>query len=173
VSIVDEIVAANQVYAETFDAANIPMPPRRQLAILTCMDARIYPNKIFGLREGDAHIIRNAGGRARDALRSLAMSQELQGTREIIVLHHNDCGLLGISNAEIRSKLVQSLGPDAMQPAGQIDFLPWPDVEQALRNEMYDIRTSPLIRPNTPITGFVYDEQTGLVRRVEGIDDRA
>ena len=166
-SLIDEIVAANQIYASTFDAANIPMPPRRHLAILTCMDARIYPNKIFGLNEGDAHIIRNAGARAAEAIRSLAVSQELQGTREIIVLHHRDCGLLNTSNAEIRQKLVASLGPDAMQPAGQIDFLPWPIVEQALRNEVYNIKTSPLIRPGTPITGFIYDEQTGLIHQID------
>jgi carbonic anhydrase len=158
---------ANQAYAETFDASNIPMPPRRHLAILTCMDARIYPNKIFGLREGDAHIIRNAGARAVEAIRSLAISQELQGTREIIVLHHMDCGLLAPSNAEIRGRLVQSLGPQATQPAAQIDFLPWPNVEQALRNEVYNIRTSPLIRPETRITGFIYDEQTGLIHEVD------
>jgi carbonic anhydrase len=131
------------------------------------MDARIYPNKVFGLQEGDAHIIRNAGGRTAEAIRSLAVSQELMGTREIIVLHHRDCGLLNRSNAEIRQRLVESLGPEAMQPAAQIDFLPWPDVEQALRNEVYNIRTSPLIRPDTPVTGFVYDEQTGLIHRVD------
>ena len=166
-AIVDEILEANKRYAETFDAANIPMPPRRHLAILTCMDARIYPNKIFGLNEGDAHIIRNAGARAADAIRSLALSQELQGTREIIVLHHKDCGLLAPSNSEIRTKLVESLGPDAVQPAAQLDFLPWPHVEQALRNEVYNIRTSPLIRPETVITGLIYDEQTGLIHRVD------
>jgi carbonic anhydrase len=166
-SLVDEIIAANRTYAETFDAANIPMPPRRHLAILTCMDARIYPNKIFGLNEGDAHIIRNAGARAADAIRSLALSQELQGTREILVLHHRDCGLLAPSNWEIRSRLVKSLGEHVTQPAAQIDFLPWPDVEEALRNEVYNIKTSPLIRPGTPVTGFVYDEQTGLIHQVE------
>ncbi len=168
-SLVEEIIAANAEFAEAFDAANIPIPPRRKLAILTCMDARIYPNKIFGLHEGDAHIIRNAGGRAADALRSLAISQELMGTREIVVLHHNDCGLLGRSNAEIRSRLVSSLGQVAMQPAANLDFLPWPDVEQALRNEMYDIQTSPLIRPGTPVTGFIYDEETGLIRQVDAL----
>lgn len=166
-SLVDEIIAANKTYAETFDASNIPMPPRRHLAILTCMDARIYPNKIFGLREGDAHIIRNAGARAADAIRSLALSQELQGTREIIVLHHNDCGLLRPTNSEIRTRLVESLGPEATQPAAQIDFLPWPNVEQALRNEVYNIKTSPLIRPDTLVTGFIYDEQTGLIHKVD------
>lgn len=166
-SIVDEIKVANERYAESFDASNIPMPPRRHLAILTCMDARIYPNKIFGLREGDAHIIRNAGARAVDAIRSLALSQELQGTREIIVLHHRDCGLLSPTNSEIRTRLVQSLGAQATQPAGAIDFLPWPNVEQALQNEVYNIRTSPLIRPGTPITGFIYDEQTGLIHQVD------
>src|SRR4051794_4264833 len=93
-----EFIAANQNYAASFSKGDLPMPPARKVAVLTCMDARIDPAKALGLDEGDAHVIRNAGGRASEALRSLAISQELLGTREIVVIHHTDCGMLTFSN---------------------------------------------------------------------------
>src|SRR5688500_17030199 len=104
-SLVPEFLAANQQYAATFTKGDLPMPPGRKAAVLVCMDARIDPAKALGLDEGDAHVIRNAGGLATEAIRSLAISQELLGTREIVVIHHTDCGMLTFTNDVIRAKL--------------------------------------------------------------------
>src|SRR3954462_770912 len=127
-STTDELVQANSEYARTFDRGDLPMPPAPRVAILTCMDARIVPSKAFGLKEGDAHVIRNAGGRARDALRSLVISQRLLGTNEIAVIHHTDCGMLTFTNRDLQAKVKQELGADA----SGIDFLPFDDVEESV-----------------------------------------
>ena len=112
--VVDELLAANERYAAGFDKGDLPLPPARQVAVLVCMDARIDPAKALGLAEGDAHVIRNAGGRASDdALRSLAISHELLGTREVVVVHHTDCGMLTFTNDQIRQRLRDRLGADA------------------------------------------------------------
>src|SRR5579871_5281640 len=110
-SVLDEILDANRKFAATFDRGGAAMPPRRRLAIVTCMDARILPSRMLGLEIGDAHIIRNAGGRAADALRSLVISQRLLGTTEIAVIHHTDCGMLTFSNEDLRSRVANELGP--------------------------------------------------------------
>src|SRR5215471_10446141 len=118
-TVVHEILKANEASAETFQKGSLPMPPGRHVAILTCMDARLDPAKFLGLQEGDAHVIRNAGGRASaDALRSLVISQRLLGTREVVVIHHTDCGMLTFSNEQLRDQIRRELGADA---AG-IDF---------------------------------------------------
>src|SRR6187200_1464768 len=111
-SIVPEFLKANEAYVAQFTKGDLPMPPGRKAAVVVCMDARIDPAKALGLEEGDAHVIRNAGGRAEDAIRSLAISQELLGTREIVVIHHTDCGMLTFSNDDIRQKLGATNGPD-------------------------------------------------------------
>src|SRR4026208_1053743 len=111
-ALLDEVRAANEAHAAGFTKGDLPMPPGRKLAVVGCMDARIDPAKALGLEEGDAHVIRNAGGRAEDAIRSLALSQELLGTREIVVINHTDCGMLTFSNDDIRQKLGASNGPD-------------------------------------------------------------
>src|SRR3954453_7308193 len=117
-SAIDELLQANRGYAKTFNRGDLATPPRRKLAIVTCMDARILPSRAFGLEEGDAHIIRNAGGRAKDALRSLVISQRLLGTNEIAVIHHTECGSLMFSNPDLHRKVRQDLGADATE----IDF---------------------------------------------------
>src|SRR5918911_5596721 len=108
-SVIDELVQANARYAERFDRGDLPLPPARRVAIVTCMDARIVPSKALGLEEGDAHVIRNAGGSAREALRSLVISQRLLGTNAVAVIHHTDCGMLTFTNRDLHEKVKREL----------------------------------------------------------------
>ena len=156
-TVASEFVAANERYAAQFAKGDLPMPPGRKVAVVVCMDARIDPAGALGLEEGDAHVIRNAGGRADDAIRSLAISQELLGTREIVVIHHTDCGMLTFTNNDIRQKLGVTNGPESALAAEQIDFLPFPDVEQSVRDDVVAIKASPLLRKAVPVSGFVYE----------------
>jgi carbonic anhydrase len=165
-TLVPEFLAANEQYAAQFSKGDLPMPPGRKVAVLVCMDARIDPAKALGLEEGDAHVIRNAGGLANDAIRSLAISQELLGTREIVVIHHTDCGMLTFSNDVIRQKLAETLGAEAGKAAQAVDFLPFADVEQSVREDVAAIKASPLLRKDVPVTGCVYDVKTGRLNQV-------
>ena len=165
-SVANEFTAANAQYAAQFTKGDLPMPPGRKVAVVVCMDARIDPAKALGLEEGDAHVIRNAGGRADDAIRSLAISQELLGTREIVVIHHTDCGMLTFSNDIIREKLGETNGADCWNAAQGVDFLPFGDVEQSVIDDVNAIRNSPLLRKDVPVTGFVYDVTTGRIHQV-------
>ena len=161
-SVIDELVEANQKYVRQFEKGHLPMPPARRVAIVTCMDARIIPSRVLGLEEGDAHVIRNAGGRARDALRSLVVSQRLLGTREVAVIHHTDCGMLTFTNEKIRDQIRRELDADA----SGIDFLPFADVEQSVREDVAELRSSRLIPREFPVRGFVYDVRSGRVAEV-------
>jgi len=152
-STTDELLQANAEYAKTFDRGDLPMPPARRVAILTCMDARLDPARFAGLREGDAHVIRNAGGRAADALRSLVISEELLGTKSIVVIHHTDCGMLTFSNDDIHAKIQQDLHTSA----DSIDFLPFSNLEQSVRDDVAFLRESPLTATDIDISGFIYD----------------
>jgi carbonic anhydrase len=164
--VVPEFLAANDQYASHFEKGDLPLPPARRVAVVVCMDARIDPAKALGLEEGDAHVIRNAGGRAADALRSLAISHELLGTREIVVIHHTDCGMLTFSNDDIRQKLADELGPEAGKEAAKIDFLPFGDLDQSVRDDVASIQASPLIPDDIPVSGFVYDVHSGKLHPV-------
>src|SRR6266446_1365349 len=145
---VQEFLKANDAYAATFQKGHLPMPPARRVAILTCMDARLHPARFLGLQEGDAHIIRNAGGRASDdAIRSLVISEQLLGTNTVVVIHHTDCGMVTFSNEDLRARLKQELHVDA----GDIDFLPFRDLEQSVRDDVAKIKSSPLIPDNVEI----------------------
>src|SRR3954466_7815102 len=139
-SVTDELLQNNERYAEDFDKGDLPLPPARKIAVLTCMDARIDPARALGLEEGDAHVIRNAGGRAADALRSLVISEQLLGTTEIVVIHHTDCGMLTFSNDDLRTKVKQELNANV----DNIDFLPFKDLEQSVRDDVTFLRNSPL-----------------------------
>ena len=159
----EEFLTANQEYARTFDSGDLPMPPARHVAVVTCMDARLHPEKFLGLAVGDAHVIRNAGGRAsEDAIRSLVISERLLGTTEIVVIHHTDCGMVTFTNQQLAEKIKQDVGADA----GGRDFLPFSDLEQSVRDDVATIRQSPLIPRDIPIAGAIYDVRSGKLQEV-------
>lgn len=180
--ILDEVLDANRSYAETFgEKSKLAMPPARQLAILTCMDARLDPAKFAGLAEGDAHIIRNAGGRAsEDAIRSLVISYKLLGTKEWFVIHHTDCGMLTFTNDIMRDLLAKSLetariqeghwldvGAGGGSAAGEyIEWLTIRDLKQSVVTDVTRIRTHPLVPLTIPIYGYVYDVTNGMLVEV-------
>jgi carbonic anhydrase len=162
-AVIDDLLRANERYATNFEHGDLPLPPARRLAIVTCMDARIIPSKAFGLEEGDAHVIRNAGGRARDSLRSIIISQRLLGTREVAVIHHTDCGMLTFSNRDLRQKVKDDLGQDT----GEFDFLPFQDLDESVKEDIEFLQATQLLDPATLIRGFVYDVRTGKLREVK------
>ena len=162
-AVTDELLQANERYAAQFTNGDLPLPPARRTAVLVCMDARIDPAKVLGLQEGDAHVIRNAGGRASDdALRSLAISHKLLNSQEFLVIHHTDCGMQTFTNEQLRDQLRRDLGADA----SEIDFLPFSDLEESVREDVRRIRSSPLIPDTIAVRGFVYDVQTGRLSEV-------
>jgi carbonic anhydrase len=155
----DEIRAANEQYASSFEKGHLPMPPGRRFAVVTCMDARLDPARFLGLEEGDAHVIRNAGGLVNDeTIRSLLISHHLLGTQEAVVIGHTDCGMVTFTNADVHAKL----GPDSEG----IDFQPFPDVAERVRQSVETIRSHPLLPDSFGATGFVYDVRTGRVEPV-------
>ena len=162
-SVFDEFLSANEQYVQGFDRGDLPMPPRRHVAVLTCMDARLHPEKFLGLDVGDAHVIRNAGGRAsQDAIRSLTISERLLGTTEIVVIHHTDCGMLTFQNADLAAKIQADLGVNA----SDWDFLPFRDLEASVREDVEILRRSPLIPRTIPISGAIYDVRSGRLEEV-------
>jgi len=162
-SIRDEIQAANERYAAGFTKGDLPMPPARGFAVVTCMDARLDPGKLLGLEEGDAHVIRNAGGLVTDdALRSLVISHRLLGTQEAFVIAHTDCGMLTFTNEQLRQKLVDEAGADA----SGIDFLPFHDLEESVRASVQRIHESPFLPDSFAAGGYVYDVSAGRLREV-------
>jgi carbonic anhydrase len=158
-SVVDEVTQANERYAAEFAKGDLPMPPGRRLAVVTCMDARLDPARFLGLEVGDAHVIRNAGGIVNDeAIRSLVISHHLLGTQEAIVIGHTDCGMLTFTNDDLHAKL----GPEAES----IDFEPFPDVADRVRQSVETIRSHPLLPDSFEATGFVYDVRSGAIEPV-------
>jgi carbonic anhydrase len=160
----DEVLEANRSYAEGFDKGDLPVPPARRLAVVTCMDARLDPAKFLGLTEGDAHVIRNAGGVVSDdALRSLIISHWLLGTQEALVIAHTGCGMLTFTNDDLHAKLADETGADATG----IDFLPFADLEDSVRASVERIRSSDLLPDDFTATGYVYDCSSGALRAVD------
>jgi len=161
--VIDELIDANQGFAKSFDRGALPMPPARKVAIIACMDARLHPERFLGLEIGDAHVIRNAGGRASDdAIRSLIISSRLLGTREFVVIHHTDCGMLTFTNQDLHQKLAGETGADA----SSIDFLPFDDLDKSVWEDVERIVANPFVDEDIPVRGFVYDVRTGKLREV-------
>lgn len=159
----EDVLEANARFAEQFAHGTLSNRPKRQAVVLTCMDSRMDPFSFLGLEPGDAHILRNAGGRVtEDALRSLVVSQRMLGTRDVIIIHHTDCGLDGTTNESIRSHVAAETGIDV----NDIDFRPISDVVSSIREDVAALRSSPLVRRDASILGFVYDVRTGRLRRV-------
>lgn len=159
----DELTASNRAHAEDFEHGHLAAPPARQVAVVTCMDARLHPEKFLGLDVGDAHVIRNAGGRVSgDAIRSLVISQRLLGTTEVVVIHHTDCGMLTFSNEDLVAKIKEDLGADA---SGH-DFLPFKDLEESVIEDVEALRSSELIPDDIAVTGAIYEVETGQVKEV-------
>jgi carbonic anhydrase len=161
-SVIDELLANNERYAGRFDKGDLPLPPAKGVAVVACMDARLHVSKILGLQEGDAHIIRNAGGAVTDdAIRSLAISQRLLGTREIILIHHTGCGMLTFTDDEFRRQIEHETGVRPAWPAEAFS-----DLEQDVRQSMARIKASPVLPHNKNVRGFVYEVETGRLREV-------
>ena len=175
--VLKEVLAANEAYAGHFgDNGKLPLPPGRRFAILTCMDARLDPAKFAGLKEGDAHVIRNAGGRASDdAIRSLVISHKLLGTEEWFVIHHTNCGMELFTDEVMRSLLKQSLDTAKLDADGwhevgrgpgstEADFIVWltiKDQAESVASDVRRIRTHPLVPASVPIYGYIYDVRNG------------
>ncbi|WP_406631279.1 beta-class carbonic anhydrase [Amycolatopsis sp. WGS_07] len=160
-SVTDELLANNAEYAASFTGP-LPLPPAKHVAVLACMDARLNVYGVLGLAEGDAHVIRNAGGVVtEDEIRSLAISQRLLGTTEIILIHHTDCGMLTFTDDEFRNSILRDTG---VKPAWASEA--FPDVEEDVRQSLARIRTSPFIPHRDSVRGFVFDVATGKLGEV-------
>lgn len=163
-STVTDLLTANRRYASTFTHGNLTAPPTRRIAILTCMDARLDPAKFLGLNEGEAHVIRNAGGRANpDALNALVISQQLLDTNEVVVIHHTQCGMTGLGDEAVTELLAERFGePVEPQQYGGFD-----DPVQSVLDDIATIRADARIPDDLPISGFIYDVETGLLTPVD------
>lgn len=162
-SATDDFLANNARYAESFDKGDTPLPPGKKTAVVACMDARIETGALLGLEEGDAHVIRNAGGVVTDdVLRSLTISQRLLGTREIILIHHTDCGMVTFSDDAVKAQIEADTG---VRPAFALEA--FPDVEEDVRQSIRRIEACPFIPEKGQIRGFVYDVATGQLNEVE------
>ncbi|KAF7561534.1 hypothetical protein G7046_g2606 [Stylonectria norvegica] len=171
-SVISQFEAANAKFVSSFDQGHLPLPPSRYVsdlhwpAVFTdckpCMDARLDPAKVLGIGLGEAHVIRNAGGRTVDALRSIVISQQLLGTREIVIVHHTDCGMLTFSDDSLRSKVRDELNEDV----DHIAFLPFGDVKKSVVDDIAFVKKNPLIL-DVPVTGYVYDVKTGKIEKVD------
>jgi carbonic anhydrase len=161
-SVTDELLRNAEDYAARFDKGDLPLPPAKQVAIVACMDARLDPQAVLGLSEGDAHVIRNAGGVVTDdEIRSLSISQRLLGTKEIILIHHTDCGMLTFKDDDFRRSIQDEVG---IKPEWAAEA--FPDVEEDVRQSIARIEASPFVPLKDAIRGFVYEVETGRLREV-------
>jgi carbonic anhydrase len=161
-SVTDELLENARRYASGFDKADLPLPPGKGVAVVACMDARLNPYGVLGLSEGDAHVIRNAGGVVTaDVIRSLAISQRLLGTREIVLIHHTDCGMLTFTDDDFRTQVEADTG---VRPEWAAEA--FPDLDADVRQSIARITASPFIPDKSAIRGFVYDVKTGELNEV-------
>ncbi|OJJ06210.1 hypothetical protein ASPVEDRAFT_87523 [Aspergillus versicolor CBS 583.65] len=161
-SVAKEFEAANANYAASFTKGDLQLPPQRKVAVVACMDARLDTARALGLEEGDAHVIRNAGGRVTDALRSIVISQQLLGTREIVIVHHTDCGMLTFTDDVIRTKIRDEI----QQNADHIAFLPFSDLRKSVLDDVQLVKENPLVL-DVPVTGYIYEVESGKIVKVE------
>ncbi len=162
-SVTDELLRNNEEYASTFDKGDLPMPPGKQIAIVTCMDARLSPYVMLGLHEGEAHVIRNAGGVITDdEIRSLVISQRLLGTQEVMLIQHTDCGMLTFSDDEVKQQIQDDVG---IKPHFSLES--FSDLEENVRQSIARIQSSPFIPHKDSVRGFVYEVETGRLREVK------
>jgi carbonic anhydrase len=163
-SVIDEVLKANEDYARNFTSGSLPMPPARKLAVLACMDARLVVPQLLGLKEGDAHVIRNAGGIVDDdALRSLIISHHLLGTQEFMLIHHTDCGMLTFKDDDLHAKLRKDTGSSAVSPAR---FHSFADLEADVRDQIAKLRSHPWVPKSVAVRGFIFDVKTGKLKEV-------
>jgi len=161
-SITDELLKNNEAYAASFDKGELPLPPAKKVAVVACMDARLNPYGALGLQEGDAHIIRNAGGVVtEDEIRSLAISQRLLGTEEIILIHHTDCGMLTFTDDAFKQSIEEETGIKPQWSAESFS-----DLDTDVRQSVARIKASPFIPKTDSVRGFVYEVETGKLREV-------
>ena len=161
-SVTDELLRNNAAYAESFEKGDLPLLPAKGVAIVACMDARLDVHKILGLEEGDAHVIRNAGGVITDdEIRSLAISQRLLGTNEIVLIHHTDCGMLTFSDDELKQQIQEDVG---IKPHFSMES--FSDLEEDVRQSIARIKASPFVPNKDSVRGFVYEVETGRLREV-------
>ncbi|CZT24578.1 related to carbonic anhydrase [Ramularia collo-cygni] len=158
------LVASNEKYASNFDKGHLALPPAKKYLILTCMDARIDPAAAFGIELGDAHVIRNAGGNAKDGLRSVLISQHLLGTREIILIKHTGCGMLTFANADALKVVAGNVGAGVL--ASTFDFQPFPDLEQAVRDDVEWLKKHSALPQPVTVSGWVYEVETGKTKQI-------
>ncbi len=165
-SIIDEVLKGNAKYAASFDKGDLPLPPGRKLAVVACMDARLDTHKILGIEEGDAHVIRNAGGVVSDdAIRSLVISQRLLGTEAIVLIHHTDCGMLTFRDDDVKDTIVADTG---IRPSFALEA--FGDLDADVRQSIARIQANPFIPRKDQIRGFVYDCATGRLNEVSATD---
>jgi carbonic anhydrase len=163
-STIDEVLSANERYAQHFTLGHLAIPPARHLAIVACMDARLMVDQLLGLQAGEAHIIRNAGGIVtEDALRSLILSHHLLGTQEFMIINHTDCGMLTFTDEEVRAKLQQLTGTATVAP---VHFHAFRNVEENVRQQLQKVKSHPWIPTQIPVRGFIYDVTTGRLHEV-------
>jgi carbonic anhydrase len=163
-SAIDEFLGNNESYAETFSKGSLAMPPAKRIAVVACMDARLETGVLLGLMEGDAHVIRNAGGVASDdVIRSLTISQRLLGTREIMLIHHTDCGMLTFTDDDLKQQILEETG---LKP--QFAMEAFADLDADVLQSIARIKASPYIPHKDQVRGFVYDVATGKLREVTG-----
>ncbi|KIX02798.1 uncharacterized protein Z518_08741 [Rhinocladiella mackenziei CBS 650.93] len=159
---------ASEKYSSSFTKGHLALPPARKYLVVTCMDARIDPAQAFGIELGDAHVIRNAGASGRDALRSIIISEQLLGTQEIVLVKHTGCGMLTFKNEDAYGIVEKNLGSDAVAElnARGLDFLPFPDLERAVEDDVEYLQDTKLIPDSVAISGWVYEVENGKTRRV-------
>jgi len=161
-STTDDLLCNAEAYAASFDKGDLPMPPARRVAVVACMDARLNPYGLLGLREGDAHVIRNAGGViTEDEIRSLAISQRLLGTQEIVLIHHTDCGMLTFTDDAFKQSIQEDTG---IKPSWAAEA--FSDLDEDVRQSLARVRSSPFIPRKDHVRGFVYEVETGHLREV-------